>query len=144
MDVWWYGAEPSMVRRRLEVFQVGCCCSRAPFQGSNCHRSHLLRDACPVLKLKEKRKAAVFGQCLTQPALFAVLIRNNNKTVINNNEAIKLSRVYESEKCLPCLTRKWFCFLAFEGPQLLTLRAEIREEQAHTADVHPVPLEGLG
>lgn len=52
--------------------------------------------------------------------------------------------MYENEKCLPCLTRKWFCILAFEGPQLLTLRAEIWEQQAHTANVHLVPLEGLG
>jgi len=53
MDVWWYHAEPSMERRRRkwsEVFQVGCCCSRDPFQGSNCHQSLLPRDAFPILK----------------------------------------------------------------------------------------------
>lgn len=65
-----------------------------------------------------------------------MVLRNNNKAVVNNNEAIKLSKVCESEKCLPCLTRKWFCFLAFEGPQLLTVRTEIGERSKDTLQMY--------
>lgn len=76
MDAGWYGAEPSVARRRRsEVFQVGCCGRRASFQGSNYHQSLLLRDAFRVLKLKDKRKAAVLAQCQRQPALSAVLCK---------------------------------------------------------------------
>lgn len=64
-DVWWCSAKPSMVKRRLEEFQVGCFCSRAHFQVSNCHQRFLLRDAFPIPNLKGKQKATVFDQCQT-------------------------------------------------------------------------------
>lgn len=110
-DVWWRGAKSGMVKRRLEEFQGECFCSRAHFQWPNWHQRLLLRDA--------------FQSSTEMQKAFAGLHRNSNRAAMDDNEAIQLFWVYESEKCFPCLSRRWFCFLAFEKPQLLTLRAEI-------------------
>lgn len=66
----------------------------------------------PQLK-KEAKGHCVWPVPNNQPRV-QCCIRNKHRAVTDDNEAIKLFWVYEREKCLPCLSKWWFCFFAFE------------------------------